>query len=100
MAGTCKIMAVTSTQLFSVSEVLSMLDLDDTQRFRISMICMTNPVPIYLTLTMIGVAMEEPPEEHVPFKKHMENNKPVCHSRRKKQKRHPEPIAREWYENP
>ena len=30
----------------------------------------------------------------------MESNEPVCQSRRKKRRRHPEPIVREWLEIP
>ena len=83
-------MAGTSKKFFSVSEVLSMVDLDHTQ------------IGIDLDITYLydesdsdisdldvdSIAMEDPSEEHVPIEEHMERNEPtVCQSLHKKAKR-------------
>ena len=102
MAGTSKIMAGTSKKIFSVSEVLSMLDLDDTQSgsdLDINDLYDESDSDMS-DLGDENVAMEKPHEEHVPIEEHMESNEPVCQSRRKKRRRHPEPIVREWLEIP
>ena len=60
---------------------------------------MINPIPIYLTLTMIAF----PRRNHLKntyLLKNMERNEPVCQSIHKKRRGHPEPIAREWLEIP
>ena len=89
-------------KIFSVSEVLSMVDLDYTQSG--SDLDINDPYDEsdsdISELDDDSVAMEEPPEEHVPIEEHMVSNEPVCHPTRKKRRRHPKPIAREWWEIP
>ena len=95
-------MAGTSKKLFSVSEVLSMLDLDATQSGSDldinDLYDESDSDTSYLGDEK--VALEKPHEEYVSIEEHMESNEPVCQSRRKKRRRHPEPIVREWLEIP
>ena len=95
MTGTIK-------QIFSVSEVLSMLDLDHTQNgsnLDINDLYDESDSDI-ADLDDDSIAMEEPLDIHVPIEEHMERNEPVCQSKHKKRRGHPEPIAREWLEIP
>ena len=81
---------------------MSILDLDDTQSgsaLDINDLYDESDSDIS-DLDDVSVSMDEPPEEHVPIEEHMESNEPVCQSRRKKRRRNPEPIAREWLEIP
>ena len=82
---TCKIIVGTSKQIFSVSEVLSMLNLDHTQRGRnldINDLYDESDSDIS-DFGDDSVAVEEPSDKHVPIKEHMERNGHVCQSRRK-----------------
>ena len=78
-------MAGTSKQFFSVSEVLSMLDLDHTQSGSdLDINYLYGESNTDISDLDDSIAMEEPPEEHV----------------HKKRRGHPEPISRECLEIP